>query len=67
MKFRERKTETLHHHESAIPVNPGNDSFPELCDQAQRFISAADEAIRNAMTPGQSEEFIQANRQHGGQ
>lgn len=67
MKSRERRTETLRPHESAVPINPGNDSLGDLCDQAQQFLSAADEAIRNAMTPGQSEEFIRANRQHGGQ
>lgn len=67
MKFRERKSETVPHHETAIPILPGTGSFEELCDQAQQFLSAADEAIRNAMTPGQSEEFMKANRQQGGQ
>ncbi len=43
-----------------------NDALDRLRSAGERFLSAGDEAIRKALS-GDSEAFLRANRQRGGQ
>jgi hypothetical protein len=52
--------------------SPGGGSEPEggldrLREQANRFLAAGDEAINRALANSDSEAFLSANRQQGGQ
>jgi len=42
------------------------ESLEQIRQTANEFLDAGDEAIRRALS-GDSEEFLRANRQHGGQ
>ena len=44
----------------------GSGGLPELRRQAEQLLSAGDEAIQRALS-GDSERFLRANRQQGGQ
>lgn len=52
------------------PEGAGGDSgggLDHLRDQANRFLAAGDEAINRALANSDSETFLRANRQQGGQ
>ena len=52
------------------PASDGGDSggaLDQLREQANRFLAAGDEAIDRALANSDSETFLRANRQHGGQ
>ena len=52
---------------AAVPRNPGADTDVErLRADAERLLNAADDAIARALS-GDSEAFLEANRQAGGQ
>jgi hypothetical protein len=46
--------------------NPGG-GLDHLREQANRFLAAGDEAIDRALANSDSEAFLRANRQQGGQ
>jgi hypothetical protein len=43
------------------------DSLGHLREQAERFLAACDDAISRALAGSDSEAFLRANRQQGGQ
>jgi hypothetical protein len=43
------------------------DNLDALREQADRFLAAGDEAINRALANSDSEAFLQANRQQGGE
>ncbi len=45
---------------------PGENNLEEIGAQAARLLAAGDDAIERALS-GNSEAFLAANRQHGGQ
>lgn len=45
----------------------GGESLVNLHSAAQEFLAAGDNAIKNALATGNSEAFLEANRQEGGQ
>jgi len=52
------------------PSGGGGDSgggLDHLREQANRFLAAGDEAINHALADSDSEAFLRANRQHGGE
>jgi hypothetical protein len=57
-------------HSRIIQPSSGSDSEGDSLEQirqtANEFLAAGDEAIRRALS-GDSEAFLRANRQHGGQ
>jgi len=67
MRLRERKINPEHQQEQlqpALPV-PGG-SLDRSREAAERFFAAGDEAINRALSAN-SEEFLAANRQEGGE
>lgn len=53
-----------------LPANPtgsGGPSLQELQVAGQQFLKAGNDAINRALSKGQSEDFLAANRQSGGQ
>jgi len=47
---------------------PGSgNSLDQLRSEAERLLQAGDEAIRNALSAGNSQAFLRAGRQQGGQ
>jgi len=53
------------------PTGGGNGNsgggLDEMREQANRFLAAGDEAINRALASSNSETFLRANRQHGGE
>lgn len=47
-------------------TGPDDESLEQIRRTANEFLSAGDDAIRRALS-ADSEEFLRANRQHGGQ
>jgi len=64
MRFRERPREG--HEGGRQGGGEGGDELSELRHQAEEFLAAGDEAIHRALS-GDSEAFLRASRQHGGQ
>ena len=65
MDLRERQNEA----ERPRPAgdgNPGSDNLDSLSSQADRMLAAADSALDRVLS-GDSERFLRANQQHGGQ
>ena len=49
------------------PGTPAAGSLESLRQQADRFLAAGDDAINRALANSDSETFLRANRQQGGQ
>jgi hypothetical protein len=47
--------------------DPGGGGLDHLREQANRFLAAGDEAINSALADSDSETFLRANRQAGGE
>lgn len=68
MKFREKR-----HNDKPEPDNdpqgtgPQGSKLKNLRSAGEKFIAAGDEAIRKAISNGNSEAFLAASRQAGGQ
>lgn len=65
MRERERTDETPMQPPGAA-CTPGGGNLPELRRAGEELLSAGDEAIRRALS-ADSEAFLRANRQEGGQ
>ena len=68
MEMRQRSPEV--HAASALPGEPagtGGPSLPDMQAAGQHFLRAGNDAINRALSKGNSEEFLAANRQAGGQ
>ncbi len=63
MRQRERANDERH---QAGGGTAGGDNLDGLSTEATRLLAAGDEAIERALS-GNSEAFLAANRQHGGQ
>jgi len=66
MRFRERRTDEQQAPEPASLATPPRASQDNLREAAERFRAAADEAIQRALS-NDSERFLAANQQQGGQ
>lgn len=66
MGARERKTERQRMPGDNHATGEGGDSLEALRAEGQQFLLAGDEAIRRALS-GDSEAFLRANRQRGGE
>ena len=63
---RERRPEETHRPDGADPPPAGGGELDELRRAGEDLLAAGDEAIRRALS-GDSEAFLRANRQQGGQ
>ncbi len=61
-----RSDEVLRSAPGEAAEGTGGGNLPELRRQAEQLLSAGDEAIQRALS-GDSERFLRANRQQGGQ
>jgi hypothetical protein len=54
---------------TTAPAGSGGsgDDLEQLRDQARRFLEAGDDAINRALANSDSEAFLRANQQQGGQ
>jgi len=62
--MRQRQLEPLP--AGTAPLDAGADGLGEMRDRVERLLSAADDIISGLLSSN-SEEFLTANRQHGGQ
>jgi len=67
MRLRERAND-MHEQEPQNPSSgtPASDNLDALREAAERLLAAGDDAINRALS-GNSEAFLEANRQQGGQ
>ena len=66
MKFRRRSHEDDREQGSSVPGGPASDGLSEIRQAGEDFLKAGDDAINRAMSAN-SEAFLAANRQQGGQ
>jgi hypothetical protein len=66
MKFSRRSHEEDMEQGGSIPDGPAGDGLSEIRQAGEDFLKAGDEAINRAMSTN-SEAFLAANRQQGGQ
>jgi hypothetical protein len=66
MRFLERLDHQPPRSNSGAPSGP-SDELGGLRSEANRLLEAGDEAIRNALSAGNSQAFLRAGRQQGGQ
>ena len=64
MKERERED---HRHPDSSDAGFGGSRIDRLREQANRFLEVGDEAINRALAHGDSEAFLRASRQQGGE
>lgn len=68
MRFRERANDDLHEQEQQNPPSgtPAGENLDRLREAAELLLAAGGDAINRALS-GNSEAFLAANRQQGGQ
>ena len=66
MRFLERHNDQPLRSVSNTAPGPG-DELGELRSEANRLLDAGDDAIRNALSADNSQAFLRASRQQGGQ
>lgn len=67
MRFRERTNDEHNQEQQNTPsVTPAGENLDSLREDAERLLAAGDDAINRALS-GNSEAFLVANRQQGGQ
>ena len=67
MRFLERLDDQPQRSASGAPSGPEGEELGELRSEANRLLEAGDEAIRSALSAGNSQAFLRAGRQQGGQ
>jgi len=67
MRFLERLNNQQHNDGSGGDTPGGDDSLQDARVQADRLLAAGDEAIQRALAGSNSEAFLRAGRQQGGQ
>ncbi len=63
MEIKQRQDQRMHPHAAA---EPSGDNLDALNAAANRMLDAADSALERVLS-GNSEDFLRANRQRGGQ
>jgi hypothetical protein len=66
MRFRERRNEEKARPADSGSAAPGGAGLDQLREETERLLAAGDAAIEHALS-GDSEKFLAANRQRGGQ
>jgi len=68
MRFRERSTDERHrqHAQPAASGDPAGDDINRMREAGEAFLRAGDDAINRALS-GNSEAFLAAGRQQGGE
>ena len=67
MRFRERRREDGTGGDGDGSPTPGNENLDRLRSVGREFLRQGDEAINNAISRGDSEKFLSAIRQQGGE
>jgi len=66
MLFHQREFEQNHRPQPPVPELPGAPNSESIANQAVAALAATDEILNQALS-GNSEKFLQASRQQGGQ
>jgi hypothetical protein len=67
MRFRQRLDDEEHHPASGDGGSGSEDLLRQLRSEGDRLLAAGDEAIQRALAGANSEAFLRAGRQQGGE
>jgi hypothetical protein len=67
MRLRQRLDDEQLHRADGAGGSPSDDRLPQLRSEGDRLLAAGDEAIQRALAGSNSEAFLRASRQQGGQ